>query len=184
MAEPNDRLKTLVATKDGCVSHVTIAIPQLPESNNTQKIRDLAKEITGCSDILLNGTGSYVSHSSVADCGITGRKLAVDFYGGNCRIGGGSPWTKDATKADLTLNIHARKLALDYMRAHGLDCVYTSLSCSIGSAEVEISYQDSCGNELHSEKAIVKPSDLIREYGLDKPVFTSLCRDGLFSKLT
>ncbi|MBQ6470957.1 MAG: methionine adenosyltransferase domain-containing protein [Victivallales bacterium] len=176
-------IKTLVATNDGRVSHVTIAIPQLPDSHNTQRILDIAREITGCSDILLNGTGSYVSHSSIADCGITGRKLAVDFYGGNCRIGGGSPWTKDATKADLTLNLHARKLALDFMQQHKRDCVYTSLSCSIGSAEVEISYQDSKGSELQNEKAIVKPSDLIGKYQLDTPIFTSLCRDGLFSRL-
>lgn len=176
-------IKTLVATDNGKVSHVTVAIPMRPNVDNTPKILDTIKEMTGCSEIILNGTGNYVSHSSIADCGITGRKLAVDFYGGNCRIGGGSPWTKDATKADLTLNIHARKLALDFMRQHHLECVYTSLSCSIGSAEVEISYQDACGNELHNEKAVVKPSELIRNYCLDQPVFTSLCRDGLFSKL-
>ena len=46
-------------------------------------------------EVIVNGTGAYQMHSSVADCGTTGRKLAVDFYGGNCRIGGGSPWTKD-----------------------------------------------------------------------------------------
>ena len=155
----------------------------LPGSDNRAKILDIVKQVTGCSTIILNGTGNYASHSTIADCGITGRKLAVDFYGGNCRIGGGSPWTKDATKADLTLNIHARKLALDFMKQHSMDCVYTSLSCSIGSAEVEISYQDALGNELKNEKAIVKPSELIALYGLDKPVYTSLCRDGLFSRL-
>ena len=69
------------------------------------------------------------------------------------------------------------------MRKHKLECVYTSLSCSIGSAEVEISYQDAHGNELHHEKAIVKPSELVVWYGLDKPKFTALCRDGLFSQV-
>ena len=176
-------IKTLVATDNGRVSHVTVAIPMLPDCDNSTKIRDIVKKVTGCSDIILNGTGNYAAHSSIADCGITGRKLAVDFYGGNCRIGGGSPWTKDATKADLTLNIHARKLALDYMRQHKLDCVYTSLSCSIGLADVEISYQDASGNELHNEKNIALPSKLIANYGLNKPVFASLCRNGLFSQL-
>ena len=176
-------IKTLVATDNGRVSHVTVAIPMLPDCDNTTEILDIVKKTTGCSTIILNGTGNYVSHSSIADCGITGRKLAVDFYGGNCRIGGGSPWTKDATKADLTLNIHARKLALDFMRQHKLECVYTSLSCSIGSAEVEISYQDAHGDELHNEKTIVKPSELVVLYGLDKPMFTTLCRDGLFSQV-
>jgi len=176
-------IKTLVATDNGRVSHVTVAIPQLRNCDNSAKIRDVIQKVTGCTDIILNGADNYESHSSIADCGITGRKLAVDFYGGNCRIGGGSPWTKDATKADLTLNIHARKLALDYMRQHKLDCVYTSLSCSIGLADVEISYQDASGNELHNEKTIALPSKLIASYGLNKPVFTSLCRNGLFSQL-
>ena len=55
--------------------------------------------------------GVYKSHSSIADCGVTGRKLAVDFYGGNEKVGGGSPWTKDGSKADLTLNLLARNIA-------------------------------------------------------------------------
>ena len=176
-------IKTLVATNDGKVSHVTIAIPQRPGCDNARKIIDIVGEMTNCSDIIMNGTGNYVCHSSIADCGITGRKLAVDFYGGNCRIGGGSPWTKDATKADLTLNIHARKLALDFMRRHNLNFVFTSLSCSIGSPEIEVSYQDACGHELQNEKAIAKPSELISQYGLNRPIFTQLCRNGLFSQL-
>ena len=176
-------IKTLVATNEGKATHITVAIPLCPGSDNAQRILDVVREITDCPNIILNGTGDYVSHSSIADCGVTGRKLAVDFYGGNCRIGGGSPWTKDGSKADLTLNIHARKLALDYMWQHGLDCVFTSLSCSIGQPEIEVSYQDGHGYELATEKVIAKPSELIRKYGLDRPIFTKLCREGLFSLL-
>lgn len=40
-------------------------------------------------ELIINGTDSYRQHSTIADCGTTGRKLAVDFYGGNCKIGGG-----------------------------------------------------------------------------------------------
>lgn len=174
-------IKTLVTTDNGNTSHVTIAIPMQESDWNDVQIRELTENITRCSNITLNGTGRYVKHSSLADCGVTGRKLAVDFYGGNCRIGGGSPWTKDATKADLTLNIHARKLALDFMRRYRTRGVYTSLSCSIGSPEIEISYQDAYGHELQNEKAVARPSELIRKYGLDRPVFTRLCREGLFN---
>ena len=70
--------------------------------------------------LIINGTGKYIKHASMGDCGTTGRKLAVDFYGGNCNVGGGSAWTKDGTKADLTLNLYARMLALNYMRQTGL----------------------------------------------------------------
>lgn len=173
-------IKTLVTTDDGNASHVTIAIPLQEDCWNEAAIRKMAEDITRCHDITVNGTGRYVTHSSIADCGVTGRKLAVDFYGGNCRIGGGSPWTKDATKADLTLNIHARKLALDFMRRTKANGVYTSLSCSIGSPAVQVSYQDGHGHELQNEAIVAKPSELIARYGLDKPVFAKMCREGLF----
>ena len=175
-------IKTLVATEDGNASHVTIAIP-LADDDKREPVRRMAEEITSCRDITINGTGRYVKHSSLADCGVTGRKLAVDFYGGNCRIGGGSPWTKDGSKADLTLNIHARRLALDYMRANRLRGVNTCISCSIGSPEIEVSYQDVHGHELKTERIEAKPSELIRKYGLDKPIYTRLCREGLFHGL-
>ena len=175
-------IKTLVATEDGNASHVTIAIP-LADDEKREAVRKMAEEITNCRNMTINGTGRYVRHSSLADCGVTGRKLAADLYGGNCRVGGGAPWTKDGSKADLTLNIHARRLALDYMRANRLRGAYTSLSCSIGSPEIEVSYQDGHGHELKTEKMEAKPSDLIRKYGLDKPIYTRLCREGLFSGL-
>ena len=175
-------IKTLVATEDGNASHVTIAIP-LADDEKREAVRRMAEEITNCRNMTINGTGRYVRHSSLADCGVTGRKLAADLYGGNCRVGGGSPWTKDGSKADLTLNIHARRLALDYMRANRLRGAYTSLSCSIGSPEIEVSYQDGHGHELKTEKMEAKPSELIRKYGLDKPIYTRLCREGLFSGL-
>ena len=174
-------IKTLVATEDGNASHVTVAVPLLEGDGNEEAVRRKAEEITGCRDITINGTGRFVRHSSLADCGVTGRKLAVDLYGGNCRIGGGSPWTKDGSKADLTLNIHARKLALDYMRANRLRSACAAVSCSIGSPEIEISYQDGHGHELKAEKAVARPSELIRKYGLDRPVFARMCRDGLFN---
>ena len=175
-------IKTLVATEDGNASHVTIAIP-LADDEKREAVRKMAEEITNCRNMTINGTGRYIRHSSLADCGVTGRKLAADLYGGNCRVGGGSPWTKDGSKADLTLNIHARRLALDYMRANRLRGAYTSLSCSIGSPEIEVSYQDGHGHELKTEKLEAKPSELIRKYGLDKPIYTRLCREGLFSGL-
>lgn len=176
-------IKTLVATDNGNASHVTIAIPLKDEDWNAMNVREIATAITSCDNITINGTGRYVRHSSIADCGVTGRKLAVDFYGGNCRIGGGSTWGKDATKADVTLNIHARKLALDFMRRYRLHGVCTSVSCSIGSPEIEISYQDTCGRELKHEKIIAPPSELIAAYGLDKPSFAKMCREGLFHGL-
>lgn len=96
-------------------------------------------------------------------------------------VTGNSPWTKDPTKADLTLNIHARQLALDFMNESGRDFVQAALSCRIGGREVDVSYRDEHGREIDSERVDCPPSELIRKYGLDRPIYTRLCMEGLFS---
>jgi S-adenosylmethionine synthetase len=103
-------IKTQVTLKDDRIDEIVVAIPM----NHRHFDADIANAVAFCCDgsreykLHINGTGKFVKHGPVGDCGITGRKLAVDFYGGNCKIGGGSPWTKDGTKADLSLNLLAR----------------------------------------------------------------------------
>jgi S-adenosylmethionine synthetase len=175
-------IKTLVATDNGCVSHVTVAIPMLLGCDNTTEILDIIKKTTGCPQIILNGTGNYVSHSSIADCGVTGRKLAVDFYGGNCRIGGGSPWTKDPTKADLTLNVYARKKALEAMERFGLELCHVAVACCIGRRDITVTVFDGITNRQVADWTESRPaSEVIAELGLDKPVYADKCRRGLFA---
>ena len=96
------------------ITTAIVAIPMLKKEDLTDFVIETLNQTP--QNIIINGTGSYTTHSSIADCGITGRKLAVDFYSTACPIGGGSPWTKDASKADLTLNLYARKLAIDYLK--------------------------------------------------------------------
>lgn len=117
----------------------------------------------------------------IADCGITGRKLAVDFYGGNGRIGGGSPWTKDPSKADLTLNLYARYLAVQFLKENDLDEVHVSISCKIGQKDVFITYYDKNMNQIVSVNAELSPSKLIDILRLRYPIYKSLCKNGLFS---
>lgn len=131
--------------------------------------------------VIINGTGRFVKHGPVGDCGTTGRKLAVDFYGGNCRIGGGSPWTKDGTKADLSLNLLARAKALSYIEHHP-DCpeVYCSISCRIGSPKILVVFFDQQNNEIGYCREDVIPEELIREFHLREPRFANMCWNGLF----
>jgi S-adenosylmethionine synthetase len=131
--------------------------------------------------IILNGTGIYKMHGPIADCGITGRKLAVDFYGGEFQVGGGSPWTKDGSKADLTLNLYARQMAIDYAKVNKQP-VKVSLACCIGKSQVNYSVNTMCGDEIESGVLNLKPSVLKKELGLDKPIFTSMCWFGLFGE--
>lgn len=132
-------------------------------------------------DIILNGTGNYIMHGPVADCGITGRKLVVDFYGGELHVGGGSPWTKDGSKADLTLNLFAREMARKYARETNQP-VKVSVACCIGRSEIDYVVETTCGEEITDGKMNVTPKELIRQYGLNKPIFASMCTFGLFGK--
>lgn len=181
-------IKTQVSIVNGTVSEIVVAIPLLSDNDENIVRRIVRQQIKNSyARIYVNGTGRYVKHGPVGDCGTTGRKLAVDFYGGNCIIGGGSPWTKDATKADLTLNIQARKYAVAGLASKDwekYDEIFAALSCRIGSSVINVSYMDRAGNLLCPPHVYNgRPIELIEWLGLDKPVFRQLCRNGLFSKL-
>lgn len=174
-------IKAQVITDDGEIKKLIVAIP-LQDEADEKFVRDYLCGIAkrDC-EIIINGTGRYVQHSPIADCGTTGRKLAVDFYGGSCRIGGGSPWTKDGSKADLTLNLVARKLARQFAEKYGCD-VYTSLACCIGKQEVDVSVCDAADNILWEGKEIINPAERRKAFKLDTPIYASMCRWGLFGE--
>lgn len=160
------------------VETVIVAIPMLKDIDlTTFIIMALGEEPE---NIVVNGTGTYKYHSSVADCGVTGRKLACDFYGTSAPIGGGSPWTKDGSKADVTLNIYVRRLALQYLEDNDECFVY--LSSCIGQAQLPsatiktIKDGEMAICSLQIEK---KTFEIVTELGLNKPIYTQLCKNGL-----
>ena len=177
---------------DDKISKIICAVPMVEgkEEEGRKEVLDIVKKYKdgARTQVIINGTGSYCKHGPIADCGTTGRKLVVDFYGGRSRIGGGSPWTKDGTKADLTLNIFAHELAkqayfqLEEIQPHHVE---VELSCCIGQKAVlmQLTAYDNDGNIIYknSESQNVAPSTLIERYGLSKPIYAKMCRDGLFT---
>ena len=188
-------IKVLVSTTRGLnVEQVVVAAPMLPghEAEAWQYVSDIVERTLGehhhtCDELVVNGTGSFVIHSSVGDAGVVGRKLAVDFYGLNCPIGGGSPWGKDATKADLTLNLAARYFALKELFSNdGRDRnIYCKIACCIGQSKCLVAYLDEVQQVYKQETMDIIPSYIIHKFGLDGSVypdmFSRLCRDGFFS---
>ncbi|MGL5912791.1 MAG: methionine adenosyltransferase domain-containing protein [Bacteroidales bacterium] len=174
-------IKTQIVTRDDQVKKVIVAIPLMNDESKTDVLKLIRSTIRGRYEVIINGTGKYIKHSSIADCGTTGRKLAVDFYGGNCKLGGGSPWTKDASKADLTLNLAARCLAIKYAEQHKVD-VTASLACCIGKQEVDFTINDSAGNTLAAGELTMNPQELREEFKLNTPIYASMCRWGLFGE--
>ena len=179
---------------DPLVEEVIVAIPMVEdlEADGKRKVKELLKRFPETKDanVIINGTGAYCRHGPIADSGTTGRKLVVDFYGGRSRIGGGSPWTKDGTKADLTLNLFAHEIAMEYfknLKSAGAPVhrVEVELSCCIGRQEVlcQIMAYDVQGTIVYTSSDMNKVStkSLINRYKLNKPTYAKLCREGLFT---
>ena len=188
-------IKTLVSLKDETnAEQVIVAAPMLPENEGIAK-RAIADIVHGvlvehnyeCNELVINGTGAYVVHSSVGDAGVVGRKLAVDFYGLNCPVGGGSPFGKDPTKADVTLNIAARYFALKELLANPgkYKAVYTKIACCIGQSKCLLAYFDEKHELFKEERMDIVPSEIIHKFGLDgsgcRDMFFRLCQQGLFA---
>ncbi len=166
--------------KDGKIATAIAAVPMLEETDLSGFVAEVLGEKPR--ELIINGTGRYTCHSAVADCGVTGRKLACDFYSTACPIGGGSPWTKDGSKADLTLNLYARKLAVENLADNDECFVYMS-SC-IGKSKLpscEIKTIKNGEIKIKERQCDLKPSVLIDKLGLNKPVFAKLCAEGLIA---
>lgn len=171
-------IKTQITLNDDRIETAIVAIPMLRDEDLTNFIIETLGEKP--EHIVVNGTGRYTYHGSVADCGMTGRKLACDFYSTAAPIGGGSPWTKDASKADLTLNIYARILACENLADNDECFVY--LSSCIGRNELPSGLIKTIKNGVVSYRNLwcnQKPSTLIKAYGLNKPIYAELCSKGI-----
>jgi len=158
------------------IDEVRELIQSLIDSSN------LPKELYNRDETIIhiNPTGKYVSHSSLHDSGLTGRKLIVDTFGGYAPIGGGAQSSKDYTKVDRS-GLYAGRYLAKHIVASGLarKCV-VQLSYAIGVAKpVSINvnrYNSGVGNISDEElgEFILKnfpltPSWITKKFGLDSP---------------
>jgi S-adenosylmethionine synthetase len=130
--------------------------------------------------IHINPTGRYVSHSSLHDSGLTGRKLIVDTFGGYAPIGGGAQSSKDYTKVDRSALYAGRWLAKHIVAAGLAKKAVVQLSYAIGvAAPVSVTVDtmntniDSVDDEKLSNAIIeqfrLSPRWITDKFGLDKP---------------
>ena len=100
---------------------------------------------------LVNPTGRFVIGGSFADCGVTGRKLACDTYGGVGRIGGGAMSGKDPSKVDRSGAYMARKIARDIVRAGYAEKCEVQIAYAIGVAQPVSVYVETFGTEYQDK---------------------------------
>ena len=103
---------------------------------------------------LINPTGRFVIGGSFADCGVTGRKLACDTYGGIGRIGGGALSGKDPTKVDRSGAYMARKIARDIVLSGYADKCEIQIAYAIGMKDPVSVNIDCFGTESQNPRMI------------------------------
>jgi S-adenosylmethionine synthetase len=83
----------------------------------------------------INPAGIWTLGGAHADCGLTGRKIVCDQYGGYCAVGGGAFSGKDPTKVDRSATYMARKIAVDLVKTYDLKWCEVQLAYAIGVAK-------------------------------------------------
>jgi S-adenosylmethionine synthetase len=141
--------------------------------------------------IYINPTGQFVIGGPVGDCGLTGRKIIVDTYGGSARHGGGAFSGKDPSKVDRSAAYAARYVAKNIVAAGLADRCEIQVSYAIGIAEpTSISINtfgtgkldDTTIIQLIRENFDLRPSGLIDMLDLKRPIYRTTAAYGHFGR--
>lgn len=122
----------------------------------------LAKEVFFKEDmppLKINPAGPWTVGGAWADCGLTGRKIVCDQYGGYCPVGGGAFSGKDPTKVDRSASYMARKIAVDLLREYGLCECEVQLAYAIGVAK-PVSVSVKCDKNINLAGIVMGKYDL------------------------
>ncbi len=140
---------------------------------------------------LINPTGRFVVGGPVGDCGLTGRKIIVDTYGGYSRHGGGAFSGKDPSKVDRSAAYAARYIAKNVVAAGLAERCEVQVAYAIGVAKPVSLYVNTFGTGKVAESAIVKaidktfdltPRGIIKTLDLLKPIYRSTAAYGHFGR--
>ena len=138
----------------------------------------------------INPTGKFVIGGPHGDCGLTGRKIIVDTYGGWARHGGGAFSGKDPSKVDRSGSYMARYIAKNLVANELCDVCEVQLSYAIGVAEpVGVSVETFGTNKtdldlekLVREKFELTPAGIIKTLDLKRPIYSETSAYGHFGK--
>jgi len=143
------------------------------------------------SDFLVNPTGNFVIGGPDGDCGLTGRKIIVDTYGGYAPHGGGAFSGKDPTKVDRSAAYAARYLAKNVVAAGVADRCTIQIAYAIGVADPMSVLVDTHGTgkvpEAKLEKVLpelfpLRPTNIRRGLKLNRPIYRRTAAYGHFGR--
>jgi len=142
-------------------------------------------------EILVNPTGNFVIGGPQGDCGLTGRKIIVDTYGGMGRHGGGAFSGKDPSKVDRSAAYMGRYVAKNIVAAGLADRAEIQFAYAIGHPKPVSFMVDTFGtntvSEAKIERAVLKvfsfkPADIVKQLNLLRPIYGKSNNYGHFGR--
>lgn len=183
------------------VDTVVVSCQHAPEVEQKQIREDIIREVVmkiipremldDRTKYYINPTGRFVIGGPAGDCGLTGRKIIVDTYGGMARHGGGAFSGKDPSKVDRSAAYAARYVAKNVVAAGLADKCEIQLAYAIGVAQPVSILVDTFGTGKIGEDKIVElikknfqlsPSGIIRELDLLRPIYKKTAAYGHFGR--
>ena len=141
--------------------------------------------------MLVNPTGSFELGGPHADCGLTGRKIIVDTYGGAARHGGGAFSGKDPSKVDRSAAYASRWVAKNLVAAGAAKRVEVQVAYAIGVAHPVSTLVETFGTETVDPILIAKavgevfdlrPAAILRDLDLRRPIYRKTAAYGHFGR--
>jgi S-adenosylmethionine synthetase len=174
--QPGIDAETLI--KPDLIEHVIN--PMLPTNIDTSDVR-----------VLVNPTGNFVIGGPHGDCGLTGRKIIVDTYGGAARHGGGAFSGKDPSKVDRSAAYAARWVAKNVVAAGAATRCEVQVAYAIGVAQPVSILVETFGSAVVDDAKIsdavrqvfdLRPAAIIRDLDLRRPIYKKTAAYGHFGR--
>jgi len=171
----------------------TISTADLREAVMEEIIKPVlpAEWLSSKTKFFINPTGRFVIGGPMGDCGLTGRKIIVDSYGGMARHGGGAFSGKDPSKVDRSAAYAARYVAKNLVAAGLAERLELQVSYAIGVAEPTSISLETFGTSKLSEDELIKlvrehfdlrPYGLIQMLDLERPIYQPTAAYGHFGR--
>ena len=184
------------------VLQVVLAVPHKENIKLDQVKQDLYKKVVApileeygfnisIKDVIVNGTGIWHNGGPAADCGLTGRKIVVDTYGGFARVGGGAFSGKDPTKVDRSGAYAARFLAKNIVANKLADRAEVRLAYFIGAKAPTMQEVETYGTARKNQKIIqsfikkildTSVEGILKGLDLQRPIYLQTAAYGHFGR--
>ena len=197
---PDSKSQVSVEYSNGTPSRVTTVLVSTQHDRETP-YREIVEYVTGCLaprvlgawftpdvKVLVNPTGSFALGGPSADCGVTGRKIIVDTYGGAAHHGGGAFSGKDPSKVDRSGAYFSRFVARQIVKAGIARRAEVQVAYAIGKAQPVSTKIETfgTGDERAARQMVdrfdFRPAAIIESLDLLRPIYRATTNYGHFGK--